>query len=83
MAAYVQAPTMQSSAYISRTPMIIQPMGDDMYGTHRADNGACGCCGVLFLIATLGCCDCFKCSTFWGVWDMKNCKVGTPCCCDL
>ena len=82
MTTYVQAPTMQSSAYMSRTPMIIQPMGAEIGQRHPNDN-ADECCGVLFYTATLGCCDCWKCSTFWGVWDMKNCKVGTPCCCDL
>lgn len=82
MTTYVQAPMMQSSAYMSRTPMIIQPMGDEIGQRHPNDNAG-ECCGVLFYTATLGCCDCWKCSTFWGVWDMKNGKVGTPCCCDM
>ena len=81
MTAYVQAPTMQSSAYISRVPVIIQPMGAE-YGQRHSNDNPCECCCSLFFVATLGCCDCLKGTTFWGVWDIGNCKPGTPVCCD-
>ena len=81
MTTYIQAPTMQSSAYISRTPMIIQQfeMGSEA-NVDRSD-GMCCFSGTCWLL-TLGCCNIQFSTTCWGLLDLRNGEIGQPCCCN-